>query len=143
MKKFIYQRPTVNIVPRVRIAENRDLDKGIRLNRNERVENFDKKIYLKIFKSLKKYDLGKYPDQSEIYDTLSAYLKVSEDEILISSGIDGSIKSIFEIFTKKDDKIAVLHPTYAMYEVYSNLFKTKLFKINYNKFKLNKKSYLA
>ena len=26
-----------------------------------------------------------------------------------------------------------------MYEVYSNLFKTKLFKINYNKFKLNKK----
>ena len=139
MKKFIYQRPTVNIVPRVRIAENRDLDKGIRLNRNERVENFDKKIYLKIFKSLKKYDLGKYPDQSEIYDTLSAYLKVSEDEILISSGIDGSIKSIFEIFTKKDDKIAVLHPTYAMYEVYSNLFKTKLFKINYNNFKLNKK----
>ena len=66
-------------------------------------------------------------------------MKVSEDEILISSGIDGSIKSIFEIFTKKDDKIAVLHPTYAMYEVYSNLFKTKLFKINYNKFKLNKK----
>ena len=138
MKKFIYQRQKVNIIPRIRIAENRDLNNGIRLNRNERVENFEKEIYSKIIKSLKIYDLGKYPDQSSIYKILSSYLKVREDEILISSGIDGSIKSIFEIFTEKNDKIAVLHPTYAMYEVYSNLFRTKLIKISYKNFKLDK-----
>lgn len=139
MKKFVYQRPKVSLIKRIRIKEDRDLKKGIRLNRNERVENFDKKIFTKIFENIKDYDPGKYPDQSQIYKVLSRYLKVKRNEILISSGIDGSIKSIFEIFTQQNDKIAVLDPTYAMYRVYSNIFKTKLVKINYNNFKLDRK----
>ena len=129
MKKFVYQRPKVSLIKRIRIKEDRDLKKGIRLNRNERVENFDKKIFTKIFENIKDYDPGKYPDQSQIYKVLSRYLKVKRNEILISSGIDGSIKSIFEIFTQQNDKIAVLDPTYAMYRVYSNIFINSLLNV--------------
>ena len=60
MKDFIYNKKKVNLISRIRISENRDLKKGIRLNRNERVENFDKAIISKIFKNSKDYDLGKY-----------------------------------------------------------------------------------
>ena len=43
-------------------------------------------------------------------------------------------------FLSKNDKVAVLSPTYAMYQVYSDIFKTKLIKIGYNKdYKLNRK----
>ena len=44
MKSFIFDKKKISIVNRVRIAENRDLKKGLRLNRNERVENFEKNI---------------------------------------------------------------------------------------------------
>ena len=138
MKDFIYNKKKINLISRIRIAENRDLKKGIRLNRNERVENFDKAIISKIFKNSKDYDLGKYPDQSKIYNTLSKFLRFKKENLLITSGIDGSIKSIFEIFCDKNEKIGVLSPTYAMYEVYSNLFKTKIVKVGYKNFKVDK-----
>ena len=47
-------------------------------------------------------------------------------------------ESIFEIFCDKNEKIGVLSPTYAMYEVYSNLFKTKIVKVGYKNFKVDK-----
>lgn len=139
MKNFIFEKKKISLVKRIRIPENRDLINGIRLNRNERVENFDRNILSKIFKTAKEYDLGKYPDQSETYKVLSKYIKVPEKNIQISSGIDGSIKSIFEIFTDQNEKIAVLSPTYAMYEVYCKVFNTKLIRIGYKKFKLDQK----
>ena len=141
MKKFIYKKSKISIEKRIRIPENRDLVKGIRLNRNERVENFEKKILKKIFNSTKDYELGKYPDQSSIYKTLSRYIKQKEENLLITSGIDGGIKSTFEIFTDPNDKVGVLSPTYAMYDAYSKIFKTKLIKIPYNNFKLDKKKF--
>lgn len=136
MKKFVFEN--IEITKRVRIPENRDLNNGIRLNRNERVKDFPPKILSRIFKNAKKYDLGKYPDQSVIYKHLSKFLKIKKNNLLLSSGIDGSIKSIFEIFLKKNDKIACLSPTYAMYNVYAKIFKVKLLSVSYNKdFKLN------
>ena len=138
MSDFVYNKNKISSVKRVRILENRDLKKGLRLNRNERVDNYPIGIYKKIFANVNDYDLGKYPDQSKIYKLLSIFLKLNEKNFIISSGIDGSIKSIFEIFTDIGDKIGLLHPTYAMYEVYSNIFKTKLIKVKYSNFKLDR-----
>ncbi len=139
-KNFLFEKKNLSLVKRLRIKEKRDLKNGLRLNRNERVKNFEKGILEKIFKKTKEYDLGKYPDHEIIYNSLSKFLKIKKENLLISSGSDGSIKSIFEIFLSKNDKIAVLSPTYAMYQVYNDVFKTKLIKINYDEnFKLNKK----
>lgn len=139
-QKFIFESKKLSTIDRIRIKENRDLINGLRLNRNERVDNFEKNILIKIFKKAKDYDLGKYPDHTNIYRALSKFLKINKENILISAGSDGSLKSIFEIFLSPNDKVAVLSPTYAMYEVYSKVFKIKLFKINYkDNFKLNKR----
>ena len=142
-KKFIFEIKKFNYlenIKRIRIAENRNLAQGIRMNRNERVLDFDQNLLSKIFKNVKKYDLGKYPDQEKIYKKLSNFLNLNEKNLLLSSGIDGSIKSIMEILTKPGDKLVTLYPTYAMYEVYNNLFRTKLSKVGYDTstFKLNK-----
>ena len=60
---------------------------------------------------------------------------------MLTSGIDGGLKTIFETLTKPGDKICALYPSYGMYEVFSKIFKTKFIKINYNlkSLKLNKK----
>ena len=138
MKDFVYNKLKISSLKRLRIPETRDLIKGIRLNRNERVENFEKNIFKKIFNKMNDFDLGKYSDQSDIYKVLSKYLKQKEENLVITSGIDGSIKSIFEIFADKGEEIGILNPTYAMYEVYGNIFKTKIIKIGYKNFKLQK-----
>ena len=74
-KKFVFEKKELSFIKRLRIPENRDLKNGLRLNRNERVDNFEKSILEKIFKKVKNYDLGKYPDHQVIYDSLSKFLK--------------------------------------------------------------------
>ena len=54
-KKFIFERKKFNYlenIKRVRITENRNLTQGIRMNRNERVLDFDQNLLSKIFKNV-------------------------------------------------------------------------------------------
>ena len=67
-KKFVFEKNSLSQIDRIRIKENRDLKKGIRLNRNERVDNFEKNILTRIFSKINDYDLGKYPDHEKIYE---------------------------------------------------------------------------
>ena len=140
-KKFVYESSFLSSAARVRIEENRDLKNGICLNRNERVEHYPKNILSSIFKDVKNYELGLYPNQSRIYLALENFLKIKKQNFLLSSGIDGSLKSIIEIFLKKGDKVSFIEPSYAMYGVYSKIYKLKAKVIDYdnNNLKLNKK----
>jgi len=140
-KQFVYERNHISTMKRLRIKESRDLINGIRMNRNERVDDFEKNIFSKIFSKTKSYNLSKYPDHSNLYSKLKIFLKVDEKNFILTSGIDGSLKSIFEIFLKKGDSIGCLLPSYAMYEVFSKIYNIKLLKISYDKdnYRLNKK----
>lgn len=128
-------------IDRLRIPEKRDLKFGLRLDRNERVSDWEKNIFSKIFKNFKGYNLSIYPDLDKIYNKIAKFDKVKTENILLTSGIDGGIRVLFESFLEKKDKIASPNPTYAMYEVYSKIFKTKLIKISFNdNFKIDLKS---
>lgn len=112
---------------------------SLRLNRNERVEDFPRNILLKIFKNVPRYHVGKYPDQQNIYYYLSKFLKLKKNNLLLFSGIDGSLKKIFETMLKAWDTVAFIDPSYAMYNVYSSIYKVKAIKISYNQnFRLEK-----
>ncbi|UCD55137.1 MAG: histidinol-phosphate aminotransferase family protein, partial [Candidatus Omnitrophota bacterium] len=62
-----------------------------------------------------------------------ARLGYSEDNIYITAGSDAGIKSVFEVFVEKEDSVALLDPTYAMFYVYTRMFQANLLKINYKK----------
>ena len=124
MKKYIFEQQFNNI-ERIRIPENRDLKFGLRLNRNERVENFPKKLFHKIFSEIPNHALATYHDQNIIYNCLEDFFKISRSHFLITSGIDGAIKNILEVFCRPGHTICFPEYTYAMYEVYSKLFKLK------------------
>ena len=47
-KQFVYERNHISTMKRLRIKESRDLINGIRMNRNERVDDFEK-IYFQRF----------------------------------------------------------------------------------------------
>ena len=128
---FINVKKYLKDLKRIRIPEKRNLNEGLRLDRNEKVDIWPKKIVEEIFCQKPEYFLSVYPDQSNVYRKISQFDSIPENTILLTSGIDGGIKTLFEIMTKPGDLVGVVSPTYAMYTVYSKIFQTELININY------------
>ena len=120
-------------IKRKRVAEGRNLIKGIRLDRNEKVDLWPKNFIKDVLKNKPLSFFSTYPEIVNLYKKIAKFDKVDEEQILITSGIDGSIKNLLTLLTKPKDTISVLSPTYAMYEVYAKIFNLKLFRINYTK----------
>jgi histidinol-phosphate aminotransferase len=120
-------------IQRVRIPEDRDLNNGLRLNRNEKVDIWPEGFLKNIFSQKPDNFLSIYPDFSNLYQKISEHIDVDESKILVTSGIDGAMKTLWEIVTQPGDRIGVPGPTYAMYYVYNRIFKTELSEIPYLK----------
>ena len=119
-------------IKRVRIAENRDLANGLRLDRNEKVDNWPSNFLKNVIAKQPKSFFSTYPEISDLYMKIAKHNKIKVSQILITSGIDGSIRNLLELLVKPKDSIGVFSPTYAMYQVYADIFNLKLHKINYD-----------
>ncbi len=119
-------------IKRSRILEKRDLKAGLRLDRNEKVDNWDKKKIINLIKKQPDSFFSTYPNITNLYKKIASHAKVKESQILVTNGIDGSIRHLLEHLTEPSNSIAVLSPTYAMYKVYARIFKLKIHEINYN-----------
>ena len=117
---------------RKRVAEGRNLTKGLRLDRNEKVDVWPQNFLKNALRGKPSSFFSTYPEISSLYKKIAKFNKILENQLLITSGIDGSIKNLLSLITKPKDTIAVLSPTYAMYQVYSDIFQLKLFKIGYS-----------
>ena len=120
---------------RARRLNDKGEDRGgfVRMDRNEKINPFNKSIYKKIFKKIDGHNLLMYPDQRPLYKKLSKFLKINKEKILLTSGSDSAIKFIFETYTEKKDKVAYLWPTYGMIDFYCSLYGCKSKKINYDR----------
>ena len=127
-KKF----KSLNLLKRKRNPINTRIDK-IRLEKNERVSNYDSKFLFKIRKSLLSENISAYPEVEEIYLLLAKYLSISPEMLVITAGSDLAIKNCFELFVSPGDEVITLNPTYGMVDVYSKLFQANQKKINYDK----------
>ncbi len=125
-------------IKRKRITDKRNPEKGLFLNRAERVQPFSKEITKEI-SSIFTNRLEKYYDIEPLYAKLSTYLKVDKDNILLTNGAEEAIRYIFNIHIKANDTIMFPIPTYGMYHVYSKIYNTNVILLTYNqKFKINK-----
>ena len=96
---FIKEKDHLRDISRIRVAEGRNLEKGLRLDRNERVDAWGKELLNKIFDEKPDYFLSIYPELNTLYEKLAKFHKIDEENLLLTSGIDGGIKTIFEILT--------------------------------------------
>jgi histidinol-phosphate aminotransferase len=109
-----------------------DRSNYMRLDKNERTIPFEKSDFKKILAKLDSELISMYPDQSTLYDKLSGFLKTPKENILLTAGSDAGIKAIFETYVNSGDEVIFLDPTYAMIEVYSNLYNANKIKIGYD-----------
>lgn len=128
---FIQRKQYLASIVRQRVAEGRDLEEGLRLDRNEKVDVWPRHVLADIFAAQPDYFLSVYPEPGRLYHKLATFHGVDESELLLTAGIDGGLKTLFEIMTEPGDLVGVVRPTYAMYQVYARLFQVDLCEIPY------------
>ena len=117
----------------IRIPPNNiDRSKFLRLDKNERVINFERKFLSYIKKNINTYGIAAYPDINKIYKLLSKELKIPKNMICLTAGSDIALKMCFEYFTGIGDKIITLEPTFGMVDVYAKIYNLKNIKIYYD-----------
>jgi histidinol-phosphate aminotransferase len=105
-------------------TDNTFMDKSnyLRLDKNERIFDFDKDTFDEFVGLIKSYHLSSYPSIESTYEKLSNYLGVERKQVLLSAGSDIAIKSIYEACISENDKIVLPYFCYAMYNVYGKMF---------------------
>ena len=113
--------------------EVKNRHKFLRLDKNEKIENYSNKLWMTFINQLTQVDFQAYPQIEELYLRLSKKISINRKNIYLSSGSDSSIKIFFEIFTKKKSRLITTDPCFPMYKVYSEINQNKLIFIKYNK----------
>jgi histidinol-phosphate aminotransferase len=128
---FIQRRNYLSNIARIRVSEGRDLTNGLRLDRNEKVDIWPKGMLVEIVKEKPDYFLSVYPESTSLYQKIAKFHSVEEKQLLLTAGIDGGLKTLFEVMTQPGDLVGTVVPTYAMYQVYAKLFQVQLTEIAY------------
>ena len=126
-------KPHILKLERLQTSENRDIKKGVLLDRNERVENYNEATYRKIIKSISRFSINATPDIQNLYKNLSKFFKVNKNNIYIGQGITELMSQIIFSLVKKNEEVVIMDPTYPMYEVLCNLNEVKIKKWKFNK----------
>lgn len=126
-------KKNIQNLKRIQTSLNRDLLKGINLDRNEKVDIFDNNLQKSIKNNMSKTIFNSTPDISSLYTKLSKYLKINYKNIYITQGITEAISHIIFSLTKKNDEIIIMNETYPMYKIICKLHDVKIKTWNFNK----------
>ena len=126
-------KKNIQNLKRIQTSLNRDLLKGINLDRNEKVDIFQDKLQNSIKKELTKNIFNSTPDITSLYKKLSNYLRINKDNIYITQGITEAISQIIFSLTKKNDEIIIMNETYPMYKIMCKLHNVKIKTWNFNR----------
>lgn len=92
------------------------------LDKNENLDPELNLISRDVLNSIDHSVIATYPEAGELYRKLASWLDLSPDYLLLTPGSDGAIRLTFEVFTEKGDSVIHTFPTFAMYQVYSQMF---------------------
>ena len=92
----MYNQHLIN-VKRMRVSEGRNLKIGLRLDRNEKVDLWPKTFVKDVLKNKPDSFFSTYPEIFNLYKKIAKFNKVLENQLLITSGIDGSIKNLLSL----------------------------------------------
>ena len=108
------------------------------LNRNMLVGQHHEVIYEDMLSYVENHGLTQYPDMEYLYEKLGRYLAIghegadgsySMENLLITYGVEGAFKAVFETYDLNGESIGVLTPTCAMMHVYAKAFGANVIEI--------------
>ena len=128
-----YIKPHIKKLNRYQTSLGRDLENGIRLDRNEKVSDFTKEEMDKIFKTFKNFSLSASPESLPFYQKISEVFNLAQENIFVTNGITEGIRILYDFCTNPGDNVVCLDPTYPMYWIYANMYQVDYRKFIYDK----------
>jgi len=104
----------------------------LRLDKNENTVGFPKEFIELLRRQIDSDFLTTYPELETLYKKVAIWVGCTPANLYISAGSDAAIKAVFEAFVSKGDGVALLNPTYAMFNVYTEIFQGRLIKMDYD-----------
>ena len=102
------------------------------LDKNENTDNeYLSWIKTNINQKILSTDYSTYPDLRDFYYSLAKIEGVNPNNILLSAGSDGAIRTVFQAYNNEGDKVFITNPSFAMYDVYCKLYKANTNYIEY------------
>ena len=92
------------------------------LDKNENLDPDLNSLSHRILSDIDPVHIASYPELGELYSKIAKWVDVSPEAILITPGSDGAIRMVFEAFIEHGDSVIYPHPTFAMYQVYAQMF---------------------
>jgi histidinol-phosphate aminotransferase len=105
----------------------------MRLDKNERVTPFQQDFFDQLMSDITSDHLTAYPEVEPIYERLAEEHKVSVDNLMLTAGSDAGIRHCFDLFVNPGGEVVVLDPTFAMVDIYCQLFGAKKQAICYDR----------
>lgn len=105
-----------------RVVYQNDRKDYLRLDLNENPGGFDEEFIREVLSEITPTFISQYPETQPFIDCLSSFLNVSGDNICPVNGSAEGIRHTIEAFTSEGGKIVGVTPTYAMYEVYAQMY---------------------
>ena len=95
------------------------------MEKNERVTPFSSGFWKKAVKNITPERILAYPEPEGFYRKLSKFYGMSAGHFVLTAGSDAAIRNGFDLCVKPGDAVVTLKPTFAMVEVYCELYNAK------------------
>ena len=115
-----------------RIFDQNSREGFLRLDLNENPGGLPKEFVDKTLHEITPEFISQYPETDEFTGVLAKFIGVDKNEICLTNGSAEGIRHIIEAFTQPGGKILGVSPSYAMYEVYSNMYGRQFIPIGYS-----------
>lgn len=126
-------KPHIQKLERYKTSIGRDLEAGLRLDRNERVADFAPEVLFRVFAGFRPCSISASPDAASLYGKISSDTGAPVENIYITNGITEGIRILYETITNPGDNVVVLDPTYPMYSIYA-----KIHRVEYRRFRFKR-----
>lgn len=129
MEDRFYKKKWLKNINRIEEKEEYNI---LRLNRAERIPDFDKNFYEYFLKNITQEDIKYYPDKNKLIKSISLFYKIDSSNILLSNGSVIAIKTFLEVFSEQSKEIILTDPCFPMHWIYTLTNNCKIVKIGYS-----------
>lgn len=124
-----YQNERIGKIDRIFDQESRD--GYLRLDLNENPGGLPDDFVKEILSDVTPEFLAKYPETLEFKEKLAKYLGTDTEHICLVNGSSEGIRNIIEAFSSPTGQIVGVTPSYAMFEIYAQMYGRKFIPVHY------------
>lgn len=101
------------------------------LDKNENVDPALAELTTKLLREVAGSPNYTYPESGSVYRKLARSLGVGPENLVLTAGSDGAIRSVFEAYIEPGDVVLHTAPTFAMYPVYCAMYGARAIALAY------------